>query len=79
MNGERTVPLLGDISLSAVQRVEHALDGGFVAIRIAGLAGELQQRAGRTSHRILITGLLLGASAADYLKKLQDAAQVGSE
>src|SRR4051794_9029397 len=78
-DGPRPVPLLGDISLEYVQRIEHALDGGFLATRIAGLPGELQQRAGRPSHRIRIRGVLFGETAAADLKKLQDAAAAGAE
>lgn len=76
---EAAVPLLGDISLTAVQRVEHSLDSGYASTRIAGLAGELQQLSGRPSHRIRIGGLLHGSDAADQLKKLQEAAQKGEE
>lgn len=75
----RPVPLLGDVSLEFVQRIEHALDGGFVSSRIAGLAGELQQRAGRLSHRVQITGVLFGDKAKDDLGKLQGAAKSGDE
>ena len=73
------MPLLGDVSLELVQRIEHRLDGGFVATRIAGLEGELQQRVGRPSHRIDIVGVLAGEGAADDLGKLQQAATGGEE
>jgi hypothetical protein len=73
------VPLLGDVSLQMVQRIEHALDAGWVPTRIAGLAGELQQRAGRPSHHIHIAGVLAGADAAEQLKSLQQAAAAGEE
>lgn len=75
----RPIPLLGDIELDAVQRVEHALDGGFGATRIAGLPGELQQRTSRPSHRIQIAGVLHGDAAADQLKTLQQQASDGAE
>jgi hypothetical protein len=75
----RPVPLLGGISLEMVQRIEHSLDGGFADTPIAGLAGDLQQRTGRRSHRIRITGVLAGDGAAGELKKLQDAAAAGDE
>ncbi len=74
-----TVPLLGDISLTLVQRIEHSLDGGFAATPIAGLAGDLQQRTNRRSHHVHITGVLSGDTAADDLKKLQDAAASGGD
>ncbi|HLF78911.1 MAG TPA: hypothetical protein VJB57_15640 [Dehalococcoidia bacterium] len=73
------VPLLGDISLQYVQQIEHTLEGGFVSTPIAGLPGDLQQRTGRPSHRIQISGVLFGAKAAEELGKLQDAAAAGKE
>jgi len=75
----RPIPLLGDISLSFVQQIEHALDAGFTGTRIAGLEGEVQQRSGRPSHHVSISGLLIGESAKDDLGKLQKAAQTGDE
>ncbi len=76
---DRPVPLLGSISLNSVQRVEHSLDSGFASTPIAGLPGELQQRANRLSHRIRIQGTLFGDAAADDLKALQQAAEKGEE
>jgi hypothetical protein len=75
----RPIPLLGDISLEVVQRIEHRLDAGFVPTPIAGLQGEVQQRSGRPSHQIAITGILMGEAAADQLSKLQKAAADGEE
>ena len=75
----RPIPLLGDLSLEFVQRIEHSLDGGFTSTRIANLSGELQQRSGRPSHRIYIAGLLFGDSAADQLSSVQTAAAEGAE
>jgi len=76
---DRPMPLVGDIALEAVQLIEHAQDGGFVATRIAGLPGELQQRLARPSHRIRIAGVLFGDDALDKLGKLQQAAEAGDE
>jgi len=76
---DRPIPLLGDIALEAVQQIEHALDGGFVPLRIAGLDGALQQRLARPSHRISIGGVLFGDGAKDDLGKLQKAAATGDE
>lgn len=76
---EAAVPLLGDISLSAVQHIEHSLNSGYASTRIAGLPGELQQLSGRPSHRIRIAGILHGSDAPDQLKKLQESAQKGEE
>ena len=75
----RPIPLLGDISLQYVQRIEHSLEAGFVASRIAGLEGELQQRSGRASHQVRIEGVLVGDTARDDLGTLQAAAQTGEE
>src|SRR3979409_1641149 len=75
----RPVPLLGDISLEFVQRIEHSLDSGFASTPIAGLPGDLQQRTSRRSHHIHITGVLAGDTAKDDLKKLQDAGSAGDE
>src|ERR1051325_8866441 len=75
----RPVPLLGDISLQYVQRLEHSMDAGFSPLRIVGLDGELQQRSSRGSHHVRISGLLIGESAKDDLGKLQAAAQKGDE
>jgi len=74
-----SVPLLGDISLEFVQRIEHRLDAGFVATPIAGLDGELQQRVSRRSHQIHITGLLFGEEVGSQLETLQRAAETGEE
>lgn len=76
---DRPIPLLGDVSLEYVQHIEHSLDAGFASTRIAGLQGELQQRTGRASHLIRITGLLVGSGARDALASLQQAAQTGEE
>lgn len=76
---ENAVPLLGDISLTAVQWIEHSLDSGFSKTRIVGLPGDLQQNSGRSSHRIRLAGILYGSEAATQLKALQEAAQKGEE
>ncbi len=76
---ERAIPLIGDIPLDAVQTISHQLDTGFAPMRIAGLDGEVQQRAGRPSHRIVIEGLLIGDGAKEALGKLQAAATSGEE
>jgi hypothetical protein len=76
---DRPIPLLGDIALASVQRIEHFLDAGFAGSRVVGLEGELQQRAGRPSHEIRIAGVLFGDDAKDTLGTLQAAAQVGDE
>lgn len=79
MSDGRVIPILGEVSLEYVQWLEHILDGGFVATRVLGLAGELQQRSGRPSHRIHLAGVLLGEGAADDLGTLQNVAATGDE
>lgn len=74
-----SVPLLGDISLEFVQRIEHKLHGGFVPTPIAGLPGELQQRLARRSHQLAIAGVILGEEVASQLETLQQAAESGEE
>ncbi len=76
---DRPIPLLGDISLDSLHEIRHELDAGFVSTPIAGLTGELQQRIGRRSHRIVLAGSLFGDNPADKLKTLQDAASKGEE
>jgi len=78
-NAANAVPLLGDISLQYVQRIEHRLDGGFTSTRIPGLAGTLQQTIGRHSHEILIAGTLFGSEAAAQLETLQQAVAANEE
>lgn len=73
------MPLLGDITLTAVQRVDQALDAGFHDVPVLGLAGHAQQRSGRPSHRIAIAGVLTSATALDDLAALQTLAASGDE
>ncbi|GIG64553.1 hypothetical protein [Phytomonospora endophytica] len=75
----RPTPLLGDLTLDAVQHIEHLLDGGHTSTPITGLDGELQQRTGRPSHRIVLRGEIFGADAADRLGGIQTAAAEGAE
>lgn len=77
--GARPMPLLGDIALTAVQRVDQALDAGFHDVPVLGLAGHAQQRSGRPSHRIGVVGVLSGATALDDLAALQALATAGDE
>lgn len=74
-----SMPIVGDITLTAVQRIDHALDAGFVAAAVPGLDGDPVQRAGRGSHAIRIAGVLRGETAADDLAALQTAASGGEE
>lgn len=75
----RPLPLLGDLALVAVQRLDHRLDAGFHDVAVLGLEGHAQQRSGRPSHRIGIVGVLTGATAIDDLAALQTMATAGTE
>jgi len=75
----RPIPMLGDISLQYVQRIEQELDGGFIPVRIPGLAGQVMNRTERGSHRIRIRGVLFGETATDDLASIQSAAAEGQE
>jgi hypothetical protein len=78
MPDERPIPLLGDVALTSVQRLEHLLDGGFAAQEVVGLPGQVQQHLGRGSHVVLVEGTLHGETYADDLAALQSAAADGA-
>lgn len=75
----RPMPLLGDVALTAVQRLDLHLDAGFHDVAVIGLAGHVQERSGRPSHRIRIIGVLTGDTALDDLAALQALATEGAE
>ncbi len=72
-------PMIDDIALAAVQRIRQETRQDYVKQRIPGLEGELHQRLGRPSHRVLLTGFLLPATAQDDLKALQEKVSAGEE
>lgn len=74
-----SMPIVGDITLSAVQQIDHVVDAGFVTAPVPGLDGDPVQRAGRGSHAIRIRGVLRGDTALDDLAALQTAAADGEE
>lgn len=74
MADERPIPLLGEVVLTAVQRMEHMLETGFASQSVVGLPGQVQQHLGRASHVIRIQGTLQGETYADDLAALQSAA-----
>ncbi|MCR6647732.1 MAG: hypothetical protein NVV70_06175 [Cellulomonas sp.] len=76
-SGARPMPVIGDVTLTAAQRVDHALDGGFVDVPVLGLQGYAQQRSGRPSHRMAIAAVLAGPTALDDLAALQTLAASG--
>jgi hypothetical protein len=75
------VPVIDDVPLTFVQELEHRLDAGFVATPVVGLAGDVQQRSNRRSHRMRITGLLVGPEeqVKTDVEKLQQKAADGAE
>ena len=73
------MPLLADVPLTSVQRIEQVVDGRFAAVPVLALDGDVHQRSGRGSHRIRIVGLLHGETVADDLATLQDTATAGAE
>jgi hypothetical protein len=72
-------PMIDDIELKAVQYIRQETDQDYVRQKVAGLSGTLHQKLGRASHRVILTGFLLPATATDDLKKLQDKASTGDE
>jgi phage protein U len=76
---ETATPLLGDVTLSAVQHIRQETDGDLVALRIPALDGMPHQRLGRRSHRVTLSGVLVGDTAADDLSALQKLARDGTE
>lgn len=73
------MPLLGDTTLVAIQHIAQTVSAGFRDLPVLGLAGHAQQRSGRPSHRITVTGVLTGETAVDDLAALQDLAVSGEE
>src|SRR5262245_17929574 len=71
--------MIDDLELTAVQSIRQESDHGFVALRIPGLDGNLHQKLGRRSHRVVGSGFLLPDTAADDLKSLQEKAAAGEE
>lgn len=76
---ERTLPVVGDVALSIVERVEHFAESGFRGHDVVGLEGAAQQHIGRSSHVVRIAGRLSGETARDDLAILQALASAPSE
>jgi hypothetical protein len=72
-------PMIDDLELKAAQLVRLESDQAFAQQRVAGLDGTVQQKVGRRSHRVVVSGVLLPDSAADDLKTLQDKTAAGDE
>jgi len=72
-------PMIDDVELKAVQYIRQETDQDYVRQKVASLDGTLHQKLGRRSHRVVLTGYLLPATADDDLKKLQEKAAAGDE
>lgn len=73
------LPLVGDISLTSVQQMDHVMSAGFQRLPVPGLDGDVLQRAGRGSHHIWIRGLFSGDTAMADLGALQQLVSDGDE
>lgn len=73
------MPLLADVALTSVQRIDQAIDGRLTPVPVLSLDGDVHQRSARGSHRIRILGLLHGETMADDLATLQETASAGAE
>jgi outer membrane protein OmpA-like peptidoglycan-associated protein len=65
-------PMLGDLELQQVQRLETEGDQLLVAHRVPGLEGDFLQGLGRRGARIALTGVLTGAESREGLKTLRE-------
>jgi hypothetical protein len=65
-------PMLGDLELVQVQRVETEGDQLLVLHRVPGLEGDFLQGLGRRGSRVALTGVLSGAASREGLKKLRE-------
>jgi len=68
-----TRPVLGTLELTQVQHLTVDEADAPAVDRVPGLDGDFADRAGRRSHRIVVTGVLSGPSAADDLDQLRAA------
>ncbi len=65
-------PMLGDLELQQVQRIETEEDQLLVQHRVPGLEGDFLQALGRRGSRLALTGVLSGAGSQEGLKKLRE-------
>jgi len=65
-------PILGDLELAQVQRIETEGDQLLVQHRVPALEGDFLQGLGRRGSRIALTGVLSGAESREGLKKLRE-------
>jgi hypothetical protein len=72
-------PMIDDLELKAVQYLRQETEQDFARHDVPGLEGTLHQRLGRRSHRLVVAGYLLPATAAADLETLQTKAAAGAE
>src|SRR3954451_4077545 len=65
-------PMLGDLELQQVRRVETEGDQLLVPHRVPALEGDFLQALGRRGSRTALTGVLSGAASREGLKKLRE-------
>ncbi len=65
-------PMLGDLELQQVQRIETEGDQLLVSHRVPALEGDFLQGLGRRGSRIALTGVLTGAASGEGLKTLRE-------
>ncbi len=65
-------PMLDDIELQQVQRIEAEEKESLIQHSVPVLEGDFLQDLGRRASQIKLTGVMLGEEVADALKKLRD-------
>jgi phage protein U len=75
----RPVPMVDDLALDAVAWLAHRTAPRTASIPVVGLAGDLQQQLGRSSHEIELAGVVVGEGARDRLAGIQQKAAAGTE
>jgi hypothetical protein len=73
------VPMIDDIELRAVQHIRQETAADLAPAKVLGLDGRVHQKMGRGGHRVVLSGMLVGDSAADDLATLQEKARDGEE
>src|SRR6266850_46388 len=65
-------PMLGDLELQQVQRIEAAEKAAVAQHAVPSLEGDFLQDLGRRAERIQLNGVITGAEAGEGLKKLRE-------
>lgn len=75
----RPIPMIDDLALDHVAWARHRTVQRVLDLPVLGLAGDVQQNLGRSSHEIEVAGVLVGDDARDRLADLQEKAAGGEE